>query len=97
MRKSCEVCSNFLSASRCEALRAEARDVTFGSRTVALCATHAHLVRAFRVSTLGGLRYLFQESGGRRSFVSRRDELGPAWATERRTQRGRRANDSVSD
>ena len=92
MQRRCEICSNFLSEARLAASETRVEEHVFGGLRIALCATHSHFVRKLRVSTLGGLRYLFQESNGRRSLVARRRSEANEIGNERR-RGGRRASD----
>lgn len=68
--------------------------VELGKRAVWLCATHAYIYRWSGVTTFEGLRKLFVESDGRRSFVPRRVSSGERRENDRRAHGvGRRATD----
>jgi hypothetical protein len=96
MQRRCEICSNFLPEDRLEATDCRVEEHVFGGRLVALCGTHSHLVRHLRVTTLGGLRYLFRENQGRRSLIPRRSPALNEVTSERRIA-GRRARDRLSN
>ncbi|MFZ5893828.1 MAG: hypothetical protein ACOY0T_22395 [Myxococcota bacterium] len=86
---------NFLAPERLELSRGETQEFVFGTRSVTLCNTHAHIVRALRVTTLGALRDLFRENAGQRSLLPRRQSTELASSDERRRW-GRRASDRPS-
>jgi hypothetical protein len=64
----------------------------FGGRSVLLCRAHAGIAKNSGVTTHEELRELFAESGGKRSFVSRR---GSASGGAKARGPGRRATDSA--
>ena len=93
MQRVCEVCQNFRQA---EPPIQATEVVELGKRSIALCTTHAFILRWSRVSTLEGVRKLFSESSGKRSFVARRlgEEARDRFESERRSAgSGRRARD----
>jgi hypothetical protein len=68
--------------------------IELGRRSVLLCATHAYILRWSRVTTFEGLRKLFRENDGKRSFVPRRARSDHPRSSERRARSaGRRASD----
>ena len=92
MERQCEVCREF----RPEAAGAKGESVrerAFGKRNVLLCPLHTRLVQVVRVTTFEGLRKLFRESRGKRSFVARRGPVASPAQTDRRARSGRRATD----
>ncbi|MFK7986494.1 MAG: hypothetical protein AB8I08_10710 [Sandaracinaceae bacterium] len=82
----CDVCENF----RPEANLRERTitRVTFGTRTVDVCESHRRIAERSDVKTFEGLRELYGEADGRRSYVARR---GRSDDTHRRA--GRRKTD----
>ena len=92
MAQRCEVCERFRPSGDLQAGRALS-SVSFGERDVLLCKAHAGIARNSGVSSLSGLRELFAESAGHRSYVARRgDSSGGAKARSA----GRRATDSAT-
>ena len=95
MARHCEVCEGFRPELAARTAVAPLQLVELGRRSVALCATHFYIWRWSRVTTFEGLRKLFRENDGRRSFVQRRsfhDERSPV---ERRSTSGRRTVDAA--
>jgi hypothetical protein len=93
MRRSCEVCRNFRPERGPEAGRVELVPIELGKRSVLLCATHAYILRWSRVATFEGLRKLFRENDGKRSFVPRRAREQHRSSERRARSAGRRASD----
>jgi len=91
MAQRCEVCEHFRPSGDLRAGR-ELLSVSFGERSVLLCKAHAGIAKNSGVTTLTELRELYAESGGQRSFVSRR---GPESAGAKARFPGRRASDSA--
>jgi hypothetical protein len=91
MQGRCEVCASFRPDAASSTANTTA--LLIETRRVALCACHAHLSRLFRVTTLEGLRKLFHESQGKRSFVARRNLS--TRASQPQTSPGRRASDRL--
>lgn len=88
MSQRCEVCESFRPQGDLQAAR-ELLTVTFDERQVLLCRGHATIAANTGVSTLAGLRMLYAESTGQRSYIARR-----ARATLASTRTGgRRATD----
>jgi hypothetical protein len=97
MQSQCEVCASFRPDLRSTSDSFEGVELQFFNRSVRLCALHAYLARAFKVTTLQGLRSLFRENRGKRSYVSRRVPISSAASVERRSMTaGRRARDLIS-
>lgn len=93
MRSRCEICEHFLDPAQQERSPQAATEVTFGRRRVQLCRVHAFIAAQSKVTTLGGLRHLFRENGGRRSYLPRRAVADDGTAREQRTTPGRRTSD----
>lgn len=91
MQGRCEVCASFRPGAAPSTTNTTT--VLIETRSVTLCACHAHLSRLFRVTTFEGLRKLFHESQGRRSFVARRNPS--TRASQPQTSPGRRASDRL--
>jgi hypothetical protein len=93
----CEVCSSPDNPMSLPRGPSRLRRVLVGGRIVALCETHAAILRSIGASTLAELRSLFPEGGGRRSLVGQRAPLDrrvfPARPEGRRRGDGRRARD----
>lgn len=89
--RSCEVCQGFRPELASRTPEPKLQRVELGPRSVALCATHFYIWRWSRVTTFDGLRKLFQESEGRRSFVARRGGEDAAEVERRVRPVGRRA------
>jgi hypothetical protein len=90
----CEICEHFLSREKLLENARGVSEVAFGKRTVRLCRVHAFIAHQHHVTTLGGLRHLFRENRGRRSFLARRAaEPGTGRRAEQRSSPGRRAGD----
>jgi hypothetical protein len=90
MAHRCEVCEQFRPSGDLQPGR-ELSNVAFDERHVLLCKAHAGIAQNSGVSTLAGLRELFAESTGQRSFVTRR---GYASAGAKARSPGRRATDA---
>ncbi len=88
MTERCEVCESFRPQGDLQAARA-LLTVTFDERQVMLCRGHAAIAENTGVSTLAGLRMLYAESTGQRSYIARRAR---ALIASARTG-GRRASD----
>ena len=71
MKQRCEVCENFRPEGDLKPGR-KLEQVKYGSRTVLLCRAHAGIAESSGVSTFEGLRELYSESQGARSYVPRR-------------------------
>jgi hypothetical protein len=94
MHHHCEVCANFRPGLRSDIDSGERIEIQFFKRKVTFCTLHAHLVNSFRVTTIQGLRSLFRENRGKRSFVSRRVSSPESLTVDRRQPHlGRRASD----
>lgn len=70
MDDGCDVCANFRPAANLR--QRELTPVTFGDHTVVLCEMHRRIAENSEVTTFEGLRELYGESDGRRSYVPRR-------------------------
>lgn len=94
MARCCEVCRTFRPEAS-DSFSQNLLDVELDKRAVTLCSAHFYLWRCAKVTTLDGLRTVFRESTGRRSFVSRRAPSEPPKSSEwrRRSAGGRRASD----
>ena len=90
MTQRCEVCESFRPQGDLQAVR-ELSMVTFDERYVLLCRGHAAIAANTGVSTLAGLRMLYAESTGQRSYIARRARA--ALASPRTG--GRRASDQA--
>lgn len=88
MSQRCEVCESFRPEGDLHAAR-ELHMVAFDARSVLLCRGHAAIAANSGVSTLAGLRMLYAESGGQRSYIARRARA----ALESARSGGRRASD----
>jgi hypothetical protein len=90
MEQRCEVCESFrphdLNAAR------ELLEVPFGERRVLLCRGHAGIAHNSQIESLEGLRALYAESEGQRSYIARRARTAKALASDARSV-GRRASD----
>lgn len=71
MTQRCEVCESFRPEGDLQAAR-PLLEVSFEARKVLLCRGHATIAANNGVSTLAGLRMLYAESTGQRSYVARR-------------------------
>jgi hypothetical protein len=90
----CEICEHFLSREKQPQSARDVSEVVFGKRTVRLCRVHRFIAHQHHVTTLGGLRHLFRENRGRRSFLPRRAfDVASGVQDEQRASRGRRASD----
>jgi hypothetical protein len=87
MEQRCEVCENFRPSGDLSPERTLV-ELSFGERSVLLCKGHALIARNSGIDTLEGLRELYRESDGTRSFVPRRSR-----ASEH-DNAGRRATDA---
>jgi hypothetical protein len=94
MPNCCEICEHFLTPQKLLENARGVVEIGFGQRTVRLCRVHAFVAAQHKVTTLGGLRHLFCENRGRRSFLPRRTPGSERSAhTEQRASIGRRASD----
>jgi hypothetical protein len=73
MQQRCEVCENFRPEGDLVPGR-KLDEVTFGSRKVLLCRAHAGIASNSGVTTFEGLRELYTEQHGSRSYVPRRTQ-----------------------
>jgi hypothetical protein len=87
----CEVCQNFRPGGDARPNR-KLLDVSFGKRNVRLCVGHARIAENSGIKSLDGLRELYGESEGKRSFVPRRGRSVVGPSGERRNI-GRRKSD----
>jgi hypothetical protein len=93
MRPRCEVCESFHpNAEFGDGYRVV--EVQFDVRVVHLCVAHARIAKNSGVDSFEGLRQIYGESEGRRSFVPRRGASAPRANDERRSP-GRRASDAA--
>jgi len=88
MEHRCEVCESFRPEGDLGAGR-ELLLVSFGERSVLLCRGHAGIAKNSAVSSIDGLRALYAESHGQRSYIARRARIaqsnaGPARSAGRR-------------
>ena len=88
MTERCEVCESLRPQGDLQAAR-ELLTIAFDERRVRLCRGHAAIAANTGVSTLAGLRMLYAESTGQRSYIARRARAALA---STRTG-GRRASD----
>ncbi len=95
MAQRCEVCERFRPSGDLQPGR-ELLSVSFGERSVLLCRAHAGIAKNSGVASLSALRELFAESGGKRSFVSRRARAANAGASAKPRGLGRRASDAAT-
>ena len=90
MDQRCEVCESFrprdLNAAQ------ELLEVPFGERAVTLCRGHAGIAQNSQIESLAGLRELYAESEGQRSYIARRARTLRALADGTRNV-GRRVTD----
>jgi hypothetical protein len=91
MAHRCEVCESFRPQSDLDEPR-ELLELSFDGRRVLLCRGHAGIAKNSAVSTLEQLRALYGESGGNRSYISRRSRGADSTSHAPRSA-GRRAND----
>jgi len=94
MQQRCEVCENFRPEGDLKPGRTLV-EVTFGKRRVLLCRGHAGIAHNSGVTTFEGLRELYTEQHGARSYVPRRARTGPALAKKKLRSPGRRIGDSA--
>lgn len=92
MHNGCDVCHNFRPAANLR--QRTLTPVPFGEVTVVLCEMHRRIALRSGVTTFEGLRWLYGESDGRRSYLARRARTPEVPATSERRQAGRRATDA---
>jgi hypothetical protein len=94
MQQRCEVCENFRPEGDLKPGR-KLEEVKYGTRTVLLCRAHAGIAQNSGVTTFEGLRELYTEQHGSRSYVPRRARSTPTRA-KKKTPRspGRRISDA---
>lgn len=91
MKQRCEVCQNFRPQGD-ERPDRPLDYVSYGDRRVLLCRAHAGIAHNSGVTTFEGLRELYSESHGGRSYVPRRAAGNLARSP---SSAGRRAGDSA--
>ncbi|RLB48585.1 MAG: hypothetical protein DRJ42_22895 [Deltaproteobacteria bacterium] len=92
MHHGCDVCHNFRPAANLR--QRTLTTVPFGDVAVVLCEMHRRIAQRSGVTTFGGLRWLYGESDGRRSYLARRTCAPESSLPEGdRRQSGRRATD----
>lgn len=98
MQQRCEVCENFRPEGDLKPNRV-LEEVTYGKRRVLLCRAHAGIARNSGVTTFEGLRELYTEQHGARSYVPRRARTATAKASSKKKgmprSPGRRASDAA--
>jgi len=96
MQQRCEVCENFRPAGDLKPNRV-LEQVSFGKRRVLLCRAHAGIAHNSGVTTFEGLRELYREQHGARSYVPRRSRTATTKAPKKSAPRspGRRLGDAV--
>lgn len=93
MQQRCEVCENFRPDGDLKPGR-KLEEVSFGTRKVLLCRAHAGIAQNSGVTTLEGLRELYTEQHGNRSYVPRRARSAAAPAKKKASRSpGRRIGD----
>ncbi|MBW2461441.1 MAG: hypothetical protein JRH11_07330 [Deltaproteobacteria bacterium] len=92
MHHGCDVCENFRPAANLR--KRTLTPVLFSEIAVVLCDMHRRIAQRSGVTTFEGLRELYGESDGRRSYLARRTRAPAAPLPEGdRRQTGRRATD----
>jgi hypothetical protein len=95
MQQRCEVCENFRPEGDLKPGRT-LEEVTYGKRRVLLCRAHAGIARNSGVTTFDGLRELYTEQHGARSYVPRRARTVSSSAARKKSRSpGRRIGDSA--
>ena len=95
MQQRCEVCENFRPEGDLKPGRT-LEEVTYGKRRVLLCRAHAGIARNSGVTTFEGLRELYTEQHGARSYVPRRARIVSGAAARKKSRSpGRRIGDAV--
>ncbi len=95
MQQRCEVCENFRPEGDLKPGRTLV-EVTFDKRRVLLCRAHAGIADNSGITTFEGLRELYTEQHGSRSYVPRRASSLVGVATKKESRSvGRRIRDSA--
>jgi hypothetical protein len=93
LQQRCEVCENFRPEGDLKPNR-KLEEVRYGKRRVLLCLAHAGIAKNSGVTTLEGLRELYTEQHGSRSYVPRRAR-GATTTKSRPRSPGRRFGDQA--